>query len=89
MVPMRKELEVLLAMKLFAKDLGVPKAIITDSSAAKTLHDVRSLFCINIGSTLKILEESTPWANLVELYIDLLKSSIKKDIKSSNCLIHL
>eukprot|EP00957_Ditylum_brightwellii_P060677 4606691-Ditylum_brightwellii.AAC.1 len=31
-----------------------------------------------------MLEEGTPWANKVELYIRLLKEAIRKDIKDSN-----
>jgi hypothetical protein len=30
-------------------------------------------FCDEIGSTLRALEEGTPWANKTELYIGLLK----------------
>ena len=35
-VPIRKKSEVLLAMKLFEKDLGVPDAIITYAAVAET-----------------------------------------------------
>ena len=31
-----------------------------------------------------MLEEGTPWANKVELYIGLLKESVGKDTKESN-----
>ena len=71
---MRNELKALQAMKIFAKHLGVPEAIMTDASAAKTSRDVRD-FCIKIGTVWKKLEEGVPWANLAELYIGLLKSS--------------
>ena len=36
-VPIRKESKVLLAMKLFAKEIGIPEAIITDTSSTETL----------------------------------------------------
>ena len=83
MAPMRKESEVLLALKLFAKELGVPETIVTDAAKAETSREVKA-FCINIGTTLKTLEEGMPWANLVELYKGLIKSSVGKDMKGSN-----
>ena len=74
----------LLAMKLFAKDLGVPDSTITDASAAETSREVRA-FCINIDVILKTLEEGVTWANLDELCIGLMKSYLGKGIKSSDC----
>ena len=53
---------------------------ITDASKAETSLEVKA-FCVNIGTTLKILEEGMPWANLAELYIGLIKSSVGKDVK--------
>ena len=35
--------------------------------------------------TLRVLEESTQWANRAELYIGLLKEAIRKDLRTSNC----
>ena len=60
-VPIRKE-----SMKLFTKDFWILEAIIIDVSAAEILCDIR-VFYVNIGTTLKILEESMPWANLEEV----------------------
>eukprot|EP00957_Ditylum_brightwellii_P124442 9483997-Ditylum_brightwellii.AAC.1 len=37
-----------------------------------------------IGTTLRILEEGTPWVNKAELYIGLLKEAVRKDMKASN-----
>ena len=34
---------------------------------------------------LKLLEESTQWANLAERYIGILKSAVRKDMYESNC----
>ena len=36
---------------------------------------------------LKLLEESTQWANLAERYIGILKSAVWKDMYESNCLL--
>jgi hypothetical protein len=37
--------------------------------------------------TLKVLEESTQWANLAALYIGLMKESIREDMRTSDCPI--
>jgi hypothetical protein len=44
-------------------------------------------FYNGIGTTLRALEEGTPWANKAELYIGLIKEAVRKDMKSSNCPI--
>eukprot|EP00957_Ditylum_brightwellii_P063051 4785549-Ditylum_brightwellii.AAC.1 len=77
---MKKELEVLLAVKQFAKEVGAPDAIIPDGAKAQTKRELRT-FCTKIGTTLCALEEGTPWANKAELYIGLLKEAVRKDMK--------
>eukprot|EP00957_Ditylum_brightwellii_P156743 11930432-Ditylum_brightwellii.AAC.1 len=62
---MKREAEVLKAVKQFAKKIGVPDAIISDASGAQTSTDLRK-FCNEIGSTLCALEEGTTWANRAE-----------------------
>lgn len=42
-------------------------------------------FLTSIGTTLRILEEGTPWANKAELYIGLIKEAVRKNMKASNC----
>ena len=71
-VPMKKESEVLPAIKQFAKAIGAPDAIICDASRAQTSQKVRQ-FLNDIGTTLRVLEENTPWANKAELYIGIIK----------------
>lgn len=41
-------------------------------------------FCHKIGTTLKILEESTQWANCADLFVGLLKKTVRKDVKEAN-----
>jgi hypothetical protein len=82
-VPMTKESDVLQAVKQFAKAIGAPDAIICDASRAQTSAKVRN-FCSDIGTTLRILEENTPWANKAELYIGILKEAVRKDTKEAN-----
>ena len=82
--PMRTKSEVLQAVKQFAKEIRAPDAIICDMSREQTSRSLRK-FCGEIGTTLHVLEEGTPWANKAELYIRLIKEAVRKDMKDSNC----
>ena len=64
-VPMRRKSEVLQAIKQFAKEIRAPTLIIADMSGEQMSHDVRK-FCNDIGTTLRALEEGTPWSNKAE-----------------------
>ena len=83
-VPMRSKSEVLQAVKQFTKEIGAPDAIVADPSKEQTSLPLRK-FCSEIGTTLRALEEGTPWSNRAELYIGLIKSAVRKDMKDSNC----
>ena len=87
-VPMRSESQVLHAVKQFAKEIGAPDAIICDAAKAQTSLDMRQ-YLNGIGTSLKILEEGTPWSNRAELYIGLMKEAVRKDMKESNCPVRL
>jgi hypothetical protein len=82
-VPMKKESDVMKAVKQFAKEIGAPEAIICDAARAQISQDMKK-FCNEIGTTLRALEEGTPWANKAELYIGLIKEAVRKDMKSAN-----
>ena len=71
-VPMKKKSEVLLAIKQFAKEIGAPDSFVADMSGEKISSEVKK-FCNDIGTTLRALEEGTPWSNKAELYIGLVK----------------
>jgi transposase InsO family protein len=83
-VPMKTKGEVLQALKQFAKEIGAPDAIVSDAAAEQSSQKLRK-FCSDIGTTLRLLEEGTPWANKAELYIGLIKEAVRKDMKESNC----
>ena len=72
---MKSESQVLQAVKQFAKAIGAPDALICDAAKAQTSSAVRQ-FCSDIGTTLRVLEEHTPWANKAELYIGIVKEAI-------------
>ena len=83
-VPMRTKGDVLQAVKQFAKEIGAPDAIISDSSGEQRSFALRK-FCNEIGTTLRALEQGTPWANRAELYIGLMKEATRKDMKDADC----
>jgi hypothetical protein len=76
--------EVLQAVKEFAKEIGAPDAIICDAASEQKSKPLRK-FLGEIRTTLRVLEEGTPWANKAKLYIGLIKEAVQKDMKDSNC----
>ena len=60
------------ALRLFVKYVGVPMYFIADPFPSQKSKEVRQGFH-KIGTTLRLLEESTPWPNRSELYIGLFK----------------
>ena len=67
----------------FCKDVGVPEVLVLDPSGEQISKAVKR-FYIQVGTTLRLLEENTQWANMAELYIGLLKESIRKDLWESH-----
>ena len=82
-VPMKRKSEVLLAIKQFAKEIGVPDSFVADMSGEQMSSEVKK-FCNDIGTTLRALEEGTPQSNKAELYIGLIKEAVRKDMCVSN-----
>ncbi len=82
-VPMKREAAFPLALKMFAKEVGVPEYLIADPARAQKSKEVVQ-FCHKIGTTLRILEEGTQHANRAELYVGLMKEAIRKDIRESH-----
>jgi hypothetical protein len=83
-VPMRTKADVLEAVKQFAKEVGAPDAIVSDMAGEQTSLALKK-FCNEIGTTLRALEEGTPWSNKAELYIGIIKEAVRKDMKDSDC----
>jgi hypothetical protein len=81
---MKSKSEVLQAVKQFAKEIGAPDAIICDMAGEQTSNALKR-FCQEIGTTLRVLEEGTPWENKTELYVGLIKEAVRKDMKESDC----
>ena len=58
-VPMKARSEVILAVKKFAKEIGVLDAIICDASDEQSKMELQ-YFCHEIGITLRYIEKETP-----------------------------
>ena len=82
--PMKTKSEFKDCLHMFCKEIGVPETLVLDKSGEQTSNAVKQ-FSNHVGLKLRILEESTQWANRAELYIGLLKEAIRKDLRSSNC----
>ncbi len=82
--PMRKKSQFKDCLHLFCKEIGVPNTLVMDKSGEQMSNSVKH-FSQQVGLTLRVLEESTQWANRAELYIGLLTEAIRKDLRTSNC----
>ena len=67
-------------LRLFAKDVGAPKLLVLDPHPTQKKREVKD-FCNKIGTTLKVLENETQWADRAELYIGLIKEATRKDMR--------
>ncbi len=66
----------------FAKDFDAPDVLVCDPHPTQKQCKVKD-FCTQIGTTLKVLEAQTQWANRAELYIGLIKEDTRKDMRAS------
>ena len=80
---MKRKSGVFMAVKMFAKEIGVPNAVVCDMAKEQTSAELKG-FLNDIGTTLHTLEEGTPWVNKAELYIKLMKEAIRKDMHESH-----
>ena len=85
---MKKRSEFQLALKAFAKEIGVPLSLVMDPSGEQTSNEVQR-FAQECSLKLKILEESTQFANLAERYIGILKSAVRDEMHHTDCPIVL
>ena len=77
--PMKTQSEFQDALHWFCKQVGVPIILVVDGHKAQTSNKTKQ-FCLQVGTTLRVLERGTPWANRAELYIGLLKEAVCKDM---------
>ena len=70
-VPMRSKSEVPNAVKQFAREVRAPQT-----------SDCLKKFCQSIGTSLRVLDEGTPWSILAELYIGITKDSVRNNMNT-------
>ena len=79
---MQHQRDYFLALRQFAKEVGAPEILVSDSHLTQTQQKVKE-FCTQIGTTLRILEARTQWANRSELYVGLIKEATRKDMRAT------
>ncbi|EJK62678.1 hypothetical protein THAOC_16700 [Thalassiosira oceanica] len=80
---MHEQKDYLDALKAFSKEVGAPDTLVCDPHPTQTKKEVRK-HCSQIGTTLKILEARTQWADRAELYIGLVKEAVRKDLRRTD-----
>ena len=85
---MLSEKEFIDALKLFCKEVGASKAIAVDPHKSEKSHAVKR-FLRKVGTTRRVLEESTQHSDRAELYIGLLKRRVGKDMRETNSPMQL
>ena len=63
--PMKTQTEFETALYWFYKYVGIPISLVMDAHKAQRKNDVKR-FCDQVGSTLRVLEKGTPWANCAD-----------------------
>ena len=86
--PMRTQSEYLSLLKQFAKEVGVPKALVCDSHHSQKACDVKG-FLTSVGTKLKVLEAETQPENRAKLLVGMFKEATRKDLSESNLHIVL
>eukprot|EP00957_Ditylum_brightwellii_P162463 12371182-Ditylum_brightwellii.AAC.1 len=71
---MNTRLDVMQGVKEFAKVVGALDAIICDIAREQKSENLKK-FLGELSTTLRVLEERTPWANTAKLYIGLMKEA--------------
>jgi hypothetical protein len=80
---MKSEAKALKAVKQFAKEIGAPEATTCDKAGKQTSQALKR-FWQEIGATLRVIKEGTPWANKAKLCIGLIKEAVRKCMKESD-----
>ena len=73
--PIISKSEFLYTLEISCKEVGVPHSMVVDPSGEQMSKKVYK-YCHKVGTTLRVLEESTQWANQSELYIGLFKEAV-------------
>jgi len=80
--PMQHQRDYFLTLRQFVKEVGVPEVLVCDPHPTQMQRKVKE-FCTQIGTTLRILEAQTQWANRAELNDGLIKEAMQKDMQAT------
>ena len=80
--PMKTQRDYPQALRIFAKDVGAPEILVCDPHPSQKSPEVKD-FLNKIGTTIRLLELNTQWANHAEIYVGLVKESVMTDMRSS------
>jgi hypothetical protein len=86
--PMKDQCSYFSALKQFAKEVGTPEVLVCDLHQTQKKREVKA-FCVQIGTTLCVLEAETQYANCPKLYVGLLKEATQKDMRATGSPIVL
>ncbi len=62
--------------------MGAPEVLVCSPHPTQTERKVKK-FCTQIGTTLRVLEAQTQWANRAELYVGLMMEATRKDMQAT------
>ena len=71
------------SMKHLFNNVWLPPAIIVDFEGEQVQGEAQSIY-EKVGCQIQQLKKRIPWANRAELYVDIFKKSISKDLRASN-----
>ena len=81
--PMKSQYEFIDTLHCFCKEIEVPTTLVMDGHQPQTNHQTRK-FSSQVGLTMRVLEEHTPWANRYKLYTSILKEAVHRDLRLSH-----
>ena len=77
--PMNSQSEFNDTLHFVFREIGVIFSLVMDDHMAPKQNKKKKVFH-QVGKTLRILEEGTPWENCIEIYISLFKEDVYRDL---------
>ena len=78
--PMNSQSEFNDTLHFVFREIGVIFSLVMDDHMAQKKNKTKKV-CHQVGTTLRILEEGTPWAKFTELYISLFKEAFRRYLR--------
>ena len=80
---LRKRSDLIYALNSFAKEFGVPEAIIMEGVPEEDSTEVKKFYS-QVRKSIRTLEKGTPWSNLAEKQTCLFKEEVCKDLQATD-----